>query len=156
MRRLVVILVLAFVAAGIGFALVRARHAREDRVLAEATGSDLTWLRAEFSLDEKQFTAIRALHDAYSPACAKHCADVLAAQKRLDVLNASAASTADIDAARLALADQQAVCNNATRDHVRRVASFMPPSQGQRYLAMIEPHLAQTPHDPAKRDGLGH
>jgi hypothetical protein len=156
MRRLVVILVLAIVAAAAGFALVTARHASEERALATASGADLAWLRTEFKLDDNQFAAIRALHEAYGPACTKHCADVLAAQKQLEALRANHADAAAISAAERALSDVQAVCNNATREHVRDVAALMPRGEGARYLAMIEPHLAQTPHDPALRDGMRH
>lgn len=123
------------------------RHASQQRELAELSGANLAWLRAEFALDDAQFRAIAALHETYGPACAKHCADIVAASRRLEELRQASAPAAELAAATQTLAALEAVCNQATREHVRRVAAAMAPEQGRRYLDMIEPHLAQLPHD---------
>lgn len=144
----------ALVAAGVGWGLVAWRHSVDATRLEAANGADLEWIREEFHLDDQQYAGVLALHEAYRPICAKHCADIADALARLAALRAAGASAEEIASAESAISDFEAVCNNATREHVRRVAAAMPRDQGRRYLQMVEPHLAHTPHDPALRDGL--
>lgn len=156
MRRLVIILVLAIAAAALGYGIVNQRHSRDEKALANASGSDLAWLRTEFDLNDRQFEAIRALHLAYSPTCAQHCARIVEAQNQLETLRKDGASAVELASAERSVEALRTACNNATREHVHNVAALMSPGQGARYLAMVEPHLAQLPHDPAMRGGLSH
>lgn len=149
MKRLVLLFVVALASAAITYSLVGLRQPT-----LQNRGSDLGWIRAEFQLDDAQFAAVRQLHDDYSGLCAQHCADIVAARAALTALPPGA--TTDRAVAEQRVVDLEAICNDATRAHLRRVATAMPVTQGERFLRMVEPHLAQLPHDPAvRRDGLG-
>jgi hypothetical protein len=151
MKRVILVLVLALAAGGGGFGLIAWRHAVAERGVDGSHGSDLAWLRHEFALDDAQFAAIAALHEAYRPICAGHCKAIAEAAARADTLRRAAAPAPEVAQAGQALADLEEACNTATRDHLRRVAALMAPAQGRRFLDRVEPHLAQQPHDPARR-----
>jgi hypothetical protein len=83
-------------------------------------------------LDIQQFAAIKKLHEDYSEVCAGHCAAIMAAQKR-------GAPPAEIAAL-------EKTCVTAMTEHFKRVAALMPPGQGERYLAIVLPRLADFDH----------
>ena len=147
MRQILIVLVAALVAGASAFFLVKRRHAADTADLVATSGDDLLWLRSEFRLSESEFAAVKQLHDDYSVVCAKHCADIAAARRRLQTLTSEQAPAADLDRARAEVAALEEVCNTATRAHIQRVAAAMPAEQGARYVAMVEPHLAQSAHD---------
>jgi hypothetical protein len=92
----------------------------------------MTWLRAEFRLDDAQFAAIKKLHEDYSVVCGQHCTAIMAARER----SAPASEMAALEK----------VCVDSMTEHFRRVAALMPPEQGQRYLAMVLPRVANYRH----------
>lgn len=147
MRQILVVLVAALVAGLCGFYLVQRRHTASIAALAGTSGDDLQWIRTEFRLNDEQFAAVKKLHDDYAVVCAGHCADIAGANNRLKKLTATHAAPAELEAARREVAALEDVCNTATRAHIRRVAAVMPPDQGGRYVALVEPHLAHSPHD---------
>ncbi len=147
MKQIAIVLIAALVSGVCGFYLVQRRHVASIAALSETRGDDLAWIRAEFGLNEPQFAAVRKLHADYSVVCAQHCADISAAQSRLQKLTIDGASAAELEAARRDVAALEEVCNTATRAHIRRVAQAMPDGQGERYIAIVEPHLAHSPHD---------
>jgi hypothetical protein len=153
-KRLALLFLVALAAGAAAYALITWRHAGTGTRFARTSGSDLEWIRAEFSLDEKQYAAVVELHNTYWVVCGRHCADIVDAREQVARLRTAGAPAADLDAAEKTLAALEDVCNNATRAHLQRVAAHMPPEQGRRYLAMIEPHLESRPHDPGARDGL--
>lgn len=154
MRRLFLIVVAAVAAAALGYFLVSLRHSAASEKLANSTGADLEWLRAEFHLSAAQFAAIAEAHRAYSAVCAGHCTAILAARQQFDELLRANAPEADLQAAQQRVARLEAVCNGATRAHIQAVARLMAPAEGERYLSLVEPHLAQNVHD--ARRGLDH
>ncbi|MGH8018698.1 MAG: hypothetical protein ACREIA_10460 [Opitutaceae bacterium] len=146
MKKLAAILILALVAGLLGYALARVRF--EAAATAEVeTGADIAWLKDEFHLTAPEFAAIEALHQAYSGICAQHCAGIVEARDRLAKLEQEGAESAAIEPARRELLRLEAVCNEATRAHLRQVATRMPLEQGVRFLRATEPHLASSPHD---------
>lgn len=111
------------------------------------TEDQWTWLRREFHLTATQFARIKALHAAYQPVCANHCSRIMAVQKRLAELEQAGAK----DSPGYAKAQQEwdAVkheCNEATLQHLHRVAAEMNSDQGRRYLALMVPHITQYDH----------
>jgi len=147
MKQITLVLIAALVSGVCAFWLVQRRHAASVSALAGTSGDDLRWIRTEFRLNDAQFAAVKKLHDDYSVVCAGHCADIAAAQQRLKKLTTTGAAADALEAARRDVAAFEEVCNTATRAHIRRVAAVMPADQGTRYLALVEPHLAQSPHD---------
>jgi hypothetical protein len=92
----------------------------------------LAWLRTEFKLSDAQLTAIKELHETYREACAVHCAKIMDAQNR----GAPAAEVAALEK----------TCVTAMTEHFKRVAALMPPGQGERYLAIVLPRIADFDH----------
>jgi hypothetical protein len=95
-------------------------------------GDALTWLRMEFKLNDTQFVAIKELHENYREACAVHCAAIMTAEKR------------GAPAAEVALLEK--TCVDAMTAHFKRVAALMPAGQGERYLAIVLPRVADFDH----------
>ena len=145
MKRILLLLVVALASAGVTYLLVGLRHADE----ASSARGSLGWIREEFDLNDTQYAAVQQLHRDYSSICAAHCTDIAVAQAEL-----AAASPANRSALEQRLRELEAVCNAATRAHLQRVAAAMPSDQGERFLRLVEPHLARSPHDPAGRDLL--
>lgn len=106
----------------------------DDRAMHAAAkdGDAMAWLRAEFKLSAEQFAAIRRRHEDYSLVCAEHCAAIMAARERK-------APTAEVAAL-------EKTCVDAMTVHFRGVAALMPPTQGDRYLAMVLPRVAGYSH----------
>jgi len=95
-------------------------------------GDALAWLRTEFKLDLEQYAAIKKLHEDYREVCAGHCAAIMDAQNR----HAPAAEVAALEK----------TCVAAMTAHFKRVAALMPPGQGERYLAIVLPRIADFDH----------
>lgn len=147
MRRLLAILVLAVVCGVLSFAWVRGHRAALAEELVKQEGSDIAWLRLEFALSDEQFVAIEQVHEDYRPQCASHCAAIIGATAEVRELEKSAPGSTELAAAKQAVFDLETVCNNATRDHLYKVAALMSPDDGRRFLRMTEPHLSDQPHD---------
>lgn len=99
---------------------------------AAAEHDALAWLRAEFHLNGAQFAAIKRLHDGYGAECARHCAAIMAARQR----SAPAAEVAGLER----------VCVESMTVHFRKVAALMPPGEGERYLGIVLPRVANYGH----------
>jgi hypothetical protein len=147
-KRLALLFVVALASAAVTYFLVGLRQPRDP---SRSPGSDVAWICTEFNLAAEPCAAVRKLHDEYSGQCAQHCADIVAARSRLAGLAPEA--TTDRAAATARIAELEAVCNEATRFHLRRVAAVMPAAEGERFLRLVEPHLAQLPHDGARGFG---
>jgi len=137
--------VLGLAAAMIGFVCFRMNSDPALHVAA-AKGDTMLWLRTDFHLTEAQFVAIRQLHEAYAGSCEEHCRMI---QEAIRARNAVAAARGD--AVALAAADRQVeqlrlVCETAITRHVRQVAALMVPADGQRYLALVLPKIADFDH----------
>jgi urease gamma subunit len=114
---------------GVFYAMSR-EPAEVQRALRD--GDALAWLRAEFQLNDAQFAAIKQLHENYREACAVHCAAIMDAEKR----GAPAAEVAALEK----------TCVDAMTVHFKRVAALMPAGQGERYLAIVLPRVADFDH----------
>jgi hypothetical protein len=95
-------------------------------------GDAMTWLRAEFRLNDAQFAAIKQLHENYRQKCAEHCSAIMAAEHR--------------GAPQGEVAALEKTCVEAMTVHFRSVAALMPPGQGERYLAIVLPRIADFDH----------
>ena len=95
-------------------------------------GDAMAWLRAEFQLNDAQFAAIKQLHEDYRVVCADHCSAIMAAEKR--------------DAPKTEVAALEKTCVEAMTLHFRRVAALMPAGQGERYLTIVLPRIADFDH----------
>lgn len=114
---------------------------------AAKAGDAMAWLRADFRLDERQFAEIRKLHDDYAPSCEEHCRLIQEAEEARAALRAAGGSDPQaVAAAERTLAELRLTCETAIAAHVRRVAAVMSPEQGERYLALVLPKIADFDH----------
>jgi hypothetical protein len=117
---------------------------------AAQKGDAMQWLRDDFHLDDRQFAAIRALHDAYAGTCAEHCRMIQEANKARDVLVAArGGDPAAVTAAEARVQALRAVCESAITAHVRKVAALMSPEDGRSYLALVLPKISDFDHTAA-------
>lgn len=137
---------IAIIAVAVGFAVYRASG---DKAVQQALAKRdaLEWLRADFALTEKQFAAIKQLHESYSLVCEEHCREILRATRAREDLKAKAEG----DAGAFAAADRRVeelrqVCETAITKHVRNCAAEMSPEAGQRYLALVLPKIKDFDH----------
>ena len=140
MKRLVSFLVLVLAVAATAYGVTRYFNTRKPE-------DQWSWLRREFHLSDTQFARVQALHGAYQPVCAGHCARILAVQQRLDELERTGAKDSPAGLAALdEWAELKRECNEATLQHLRQVAGAMDPDQGARYLALMVPRITQFDH----------
>ena len=113
-------------------------------------GDAMGWLKVDFHLTDGQFAEIRKLHDTYAPSCEEHCRLIKEATKARDATNAARGSDpAAAAAAERTLQELRATCETAIAAHVRKVATLMSPADGQRYLALVLPKIADFDHQMA-------
>lgn len=113
---------------------------------AAAKGDAMAWLRTDFHLDDRQFAAIRQLHDSYSGTCDEHCRRIQEVTRVRKALLAGGADLASVAAADSRLRELRAICEAAIARHVRQVAAIMSPEDGRRYLAIVLPKIATFDH----------
>lgn len=156
--RTLVLIALAALAAG----LLCYRMSSAPAVHAAAESGDaLAWLRADFRLTDAQFAEVKKLHEAYAPSCEEHCRLIQEAMRARNALQARAdANPAAVAAADRSLHELRVTCETAIAAHVRKVAAVMAPEQGERYLALVLPKIADFDHqmapDVALRQGHQH
>lgn len=121
---------------------------------AVARGDAMEWLRADFHLTDEQFAQVKKLHEDYLPSCEEHCRLIREANEALkQSANQEPAARA---AAEKRLQELRTHCETAITRHVRQVAACMSPHDGQRYLALVLPKLADFDHTAAPDLGLNH
>jgi hypothetical protein len=106
----------------------------DDAVLGRVAqeGDAMAWLRKEFHLTDRQFAAIKQLHQDYGVICATHCTAINAAKRR-------GAPPAEI-------ANLEGTCVRSMMGHFQQVAALMSSGEGERYLAMVLPRVAAYDH----------
>lgn len=115
----------------------------------------LAWLRADFKLTDAQFAAIQKLHNSYSVVCEEHCRAIQEATRaRAQVKKDSGATPEQLATADRRVQDLRQICETAIAAHVREVAAQMSPDQGERYLALVLPKIADFDHTAAPDLGL--
>jgi hypothetical protein len=113
----------------------------------------LKWLKGEFALSEVQLAAIQVLHENYVPVCRTHCEKIQHARKAVDLAakrvegGDAEKRAAAVETAQAELRRVEAVCREATRAHLLRVAAIMEPAQGKRFIALVLPKLGDQNRD---------
>lgn len=117
---------------------------------AAKKGDAMEWLRVDFHLTDGQFAEIKKLHDAYAPSCEEHCRLIQEATKARDAIKATRGSDPTAAAAaERTLQELRTTCETAITVHVRKVAALMSPENGQRYLTLVLPKIADFDHQMA-------
>jgi hypothetical protein len=142
-------------AAGAYAALLLARTGHDQA----AAGSELLWLRQEFSLSDQEFARIRELHEGYLPDCARMCAQIAAANRDLERLVLSTNEvTPEITKKLSEISNIRQECQATMLKHFYAVSRAMPPEQGHRYLAEMQKLTSlsnmrdHSKTDPAQRE----
>lgn len=138
--------VLLLVAAATGFLCYRMSSVPGLRA-AVASGDAMAWLRADFHLTDAQFSEIKRLHDDYAPSCEEHCRLIQEAMRASAALAATRGpDPAAVAAAERTLQELRVTCETAIAAHVRKVAAVMSARDGERYLALVLPKIADFDH----------
>lgn len=137
-----ILLILVATAAGLAAFILTRQMASEP-----SPGDELAWVTREFRLTPEQAERIEALHLAYQPVCARHCASIFSIRTRLAELERDGLTdgTAYRDAQQ-EMAELVGVCSLATRAHLHEVAAVMSPNEARRYLTLVEPQVSRHEH----------
>jgi hypothetical protein len=136
------------IAAACGVGFVSFRLGGEPEIRQALSKRDaLEWLRTDFHLSDAQFASIRKLHESYSSVCEQHCRAIQEAVAACDTLKGATQPDARAVAeAQRRIEDLRRTCETAIAAHVRQVAAQMSPAEGQRYLALVLPKIADFDH----------
>lgn len=100
---------------------------------------DLSWLRAEFHLNDADMARVRQLHESYMPQCMKMCAQIAAKKAEVQVTLANGTNVTTTAEKKLTeLGELRAQCQAQMLRQFIAVSQAMPPEQGRRYLAEME------------------
>lgn len=139
MRRSLIILVAALLAAG-GLGAAAFFGARSVCVSQAARGTDdLAWLRDEFHLSGAELQRVRQLHNSYLPKCHELCARIAVKNKELQAALAAGPGVSPEAARKLAeIGALRTQCQTQMLEHFYEVSQAMPAEQGRRYLAEMQ------------------
>ena len=105
-----------------------------------SAADDLAWLKKEYHLSDAAMAHIRELHRGYLPQCARFCTQIAAKNAELETVLAKGTNhTAEAQARLAELAALRARCQAQMLQHFVNVSRAMPPEQGRRYLAKMQP-----------------
>jgi hypothetical protein len=116
----------------------------------------MEWLQTDFHLDDRQFAAIRRLHDDYCGTCEEHCRRIQEATRLRKSLADAGAKPEAIAAASGQIEELRATCETALTVHLKQVAALMSPEDGRRYLSLVLPKVATFDHRAAPDLHLDH
>jgi hypothetical protein len=156
MKRSLLILVIAVLAASALFAGSYFMSRRVCESCAAQATDNLEWLRQEFRLSDADMVRMHQLHDGYLPKCAEMCAKIAAKKEELDAALAGATNvTEDAKQKLTELALLRSQCQAQMLEHFVQVSQAMPPEQGRRYLAEMQ-RLTIGAHEQTEQTMSGH
>lgn len=139
MKRSLLILIIAVLAASALFAGAYLMSRRVCEACATSSTDNLEWLRQEFHLNDAEMARMRQLHDGYLPQCGAMCEKIAAKKEELDAALAGATNITPVAKQKLTeLAALRAECQAQMLQHFVEVSQAMPSEQGKRYLAEME------------------
>lgn len=148
MKKFWLLIVLVAIVGATSYTVYYNRAISDVVVTPDGTDAELGWLKREFALADAQYEQVLALHHAYRPVCADHCARYIAARRRLaDLLRTQSSWTPEASAVIAEQARIQGECHASMLKYAYDVAGCMTAEQGRRYLTMIK--LELTEGDPA-------
>lgn len=125
-------------------------HTTEAKAAMRSDHPELEWLRREYQLEDQQFRAIRAKHEAHDIVCRQLCLDLVTTRKKLEAAIATSPEiNAEVETALAEWSAQRKLCREATIAHMYEVSSLMSPEAGARYRERVFEHLivpGRMPH----------
>jgi hypothetical protein len=111
----------------------------ECRKLQKADSPELAWLKAEFHLNDADFTRVCRIHESYLAGCVERCRRIDEKNEQLRRLLASTNTvTPEIQKLLQEAAQLRAECQTQMLEEFYAVSRSMPPEQGKRYLAWVQ------------------
>ena len=111
---------------------------------------ELEWLRREYTLNDEQFAAVKAKHEAHDVICKQLCFDLVTAQKKLDeAISKYPEMGPEVQAALAEWSAQRETCRKAAIQHMYDVSSVMGADEAERYRKRIYERLivpGRMPH----------
>ena len=154
MKRLCLIAVTALLAGILAFYFMRSRQLAHHKTMVDSI-PELTWVKSEFKLDDKQFAKVAALHAAYQPKCMEMCHRIASSQDKIRKLaSGSRTLSSELDAAVSEHAALQLECQKEMLKHLYQTADMLPPDQAGRYLEDMTPYAIKFSHQ--QLDDHGH
>lgn len=139
MKRSLLILVIAVLAASALFASSYFMGRRVCEMCTVRSTDNLDWLRQEFHLSDADMAHMRELHNGYMPKCAEMCMKIAAKKQELDEALAGSTNVSESAKQKLTeLAVLRSQCQAQMLEHFIQVSQAMPPEQGRRYLSEME------------------
>jgi hypothetical protein len=139
MKRASIIFVIGIALAIGGFVCTYIFAASTAHSMTKSSSPELTWLKQEYQLNDKQYVQVCELYAAYHPKCLGMCHEIDAQNAHLKMLLATTnVVTPEI---RQALADQSQLrekCEANMLNYFYQVSQAMPPEEGRRYLAWMQ------------------
>lgn len=107
---------------------------------ARGHASPMSWLRSEFSLDDRQAETVARIHAEYETDCSRMCARIAETDQRLTALiGASQNVTPEIREAIIESDRVRSECRTKMLEHFYRIAAELPPDRRTEYLAVVLP-----------------
>jgi Heavy-metal resistance len=118
---------------------------------ARERSTPMSWLRTEFSLDDRQAKTVARIHAEYETDCARMCAQIAETDERLAALiRANQTITPEIQAAIVETDRLRSECRSKMLEHFYRIASELPAEKRAKYLAVVLP-LVLRPGEMAQK-----
>jgi len=110
-------------------------------------GSELSWMKDEFGLNDEEFSKIERLHNDYVPRCDELCCRIAASAEKVKGLAEDADSMNENLAAALQEYEQTRFeCQKALLEHLYETARCMPPDKGKQFLEIALPNALSDTH----------
>jgi hypothetical protein len=102
----------------------------------------MSWLRTEFSLNDRQTKTVERIHSEYEIDCVQMCSRIAETDERLaKLICASQEITPEIQAAILETDRLRTECRTKMLEHFYRIAAELPAERRTEYLAVVLPSV---------------
>jgi Heavy-metal resistance len=110
--------------------------------LAQDRSTPMSWLRAQFSLNEQQARKVEQIHSEYETDCAQMCARIAQTDERLaNLICSSQTMTPEIQAAIVETDRLRSECRTKMLEHFYRIAGELPAQKQREYLEVVLPSV---------------
>jgi hypothetical protein len=110
--------------------------------LAQDRSRPMSWLQAQFSLNEQQARKVEQIHSEYETDCAQMCARIAQTDERLaNLICSSQTMTPEIQAAIVETDRLRSECRTKMLEHFYRIAGELPAQKQREYLEVVLPSV---------------
>jgi Heavy-metal resistance len=110
--------------------------------LVQDRSTPMSWLRAEFSLNDQQARKVEQIHSEYEADCAQMCSRIAQTDERLaNLICSSQTMTPEIQAAIVETDRLRSECRTKMLEHFYRIAGELPAQKQREYLEVVLPSV---------------